>query len=104
MIGFLLSSINHLLFTEDDQYLGIQRCDGLLEQVTRVNIMDRGAEVSKPGHFRSHYLNCMYNNQVCMVSTLGLVGKWKVSCPVTITSHPHVLRSGDQLIRASCSL
>ena len=35
-------------FTEDDQYLGIQRCDGLLEQVTRVNVMDGGAEASKP--------------------------------------------------------
>ena len=46
----LRSSSDMISFTKNDYYFGIQRCDGLLEQVTRVNVMDRGAEVSKPSH------------------------------------------------------
>ena len=49
------------LFTEDYQYLCIESCDGLLEQIARVDVMDGGTEVSKPGHVWSLYVLC--NNQ-----------------------------------------
>ena len=37
----LRSSSDMISFTKNDDYLGIQRCDGFLEQVTSVDVMDR---------------------------------------------------------------
>ena len=49
----LRSSSDMISFTKNDDYFGIQRCDGFLEQVTSVDVMDRRAKVSKPGHVDS---------------------------------------------------